>query len=128
MDETPPTEGGLLSSITRVFQTLRETAENRLELFIVELKEERIRLFDAWLLLAVAVVCALMALVTLTVTVVVIFWDTHRLLALVLVTLAYVVGATVALFRLRARLQRWKAFPATLDEIKKDAACFKKPN
>jgi uncharacterized membrane protein YqjE len=128
MDETPPAEGGLLSSVTRVFQTLRETAENRLELFLTELKEERIRLFDALLLLGVAVTCALMTLATLTVTVVVFFWDTHRLLALVVVTLLYAVVATSACLKLRSRLQRWESFSATLGEIKKDAACFKKTN
>ena len=128
MDETPQSEGGLLSGVTRVFQTLRDTAENRLELFLTELKEERIRLFDALLLLAVAATCALMTLVTLTLAVVVIFWDTHRLLALALVAVVYAVGATAAFLKLRSRLQRWKSISATLGEIKKDAACFKKPN
>ena len=128
MDETPPVEGGLLSSVTRMFQTLRDMAESRLELFLVELKEERIRLFDALLLVAVAIVCALMTLVMLTLTVVVVFWDTNRLLVLTLVTVAYAVAATVAFVKLRARLQRWQAFSATLEEFKKDSACFKKPN
>src|ERR1035438_8991286 len=128
MDETPPAEGGLLSSVTRVFQTLRDLAENRLELFFVELKEERIRLFDALLLAAIAIVCALMTLVMVTFTVVVIFWDTNRLLVLALVTVVYAVAATVAFVKLRARLQRWQAFSATLEEFKKDSACFKKTN
>jgi uncharacterized membrane protein YqjE len=128
MDETPPAEGGLLSSVTRVFQTLRDLAENRLELFFVELKEERIRLFDALLLAAIAIVCALMTLVMVTFAVVVIFWDTNRLLVLALVTVVYAVAATVAFVKLRARLQRWQAFSATLEEFKKDSACFKKTN
>ena len=128
MAETPPAEGGLLSSVTRVFQTLRDLAENRLELFFVELKEERIRLFDALLLAAIAIVCALMTLVMVTFTVVVIFWDTNRLLVLALVTVVYAVAATVAFVKLRARLQRWQAFSATLEEFKKDSACFKKTN
>ena len=128
MDETPPVEGGLLSSVTRVFQTLRDLAENRLELFFVELKEERIRLFDALLLAAIAIVCALMTLVMVTFAVVVIFWDTNRLLVLALVTVVYAVAATVAFVKLRARLQRWQAFSATLEEFKKDSACFKKTN
>jgi uncharacterized membrane protein YqjE len=128
MDETPPAAGGLFSSVTRVLHTLRDMAENRLELFRVELKEERIRLFDALLLLAIAIGCGLMALVMVTFTVVVIFWDTNRLLVLTMVTIAYVVAAAVAFMKLRARLQRWQAFAATFDEFKKDSACFKKPN
>ncbi len=128
MDPATPPEDGLLSTVARVFQTLRDTVQNRAELFLTELQEERIKHFDALLLAAVAVVCALMALLMLTFTVVVIFWDTHRLLVLMLITLAYAGAAVVAFVKLRSRLQRWRAFSATLEELKKDAACFKKPN
>ena len=118
----------MLSSVTQIFRTLRDAAENRLELFLTELKEERIRLFDALLLFGVTVVCALMTLVTLTLTIVVVFWETHRLLVLALLVAGYAVTATVAFLKLRSRLQRWQAFSATLGEVRKDAACFKKPN
>lgn len=128
MDEMPPAEGGMFSTVARLFQRLRDTVENRLELFLVELKEERIRLFDALLLLAVAVVCALMTLIVLTFTIVVIFWETHRLLVLILLIAGYATAAVMAIATLRSRLQRWRAFSATLDEFKKDSACFKKPN
>jgi uncharacterized membrane protein YqjE len=128
MDESPQTEGGVLAAVARLFQTLRDSAANRIELFLVELQEERIRLIDALLLVAVAIVCAVMTLVMITFLVVVIFWDTHRLLVLALVTAAYAVAAVVAVVKLRSRLQRWQAFSATLEEFKKDRACFKKPN
>lgn len=128
MDETPPAEDGLFSTATRLFQTLRATAENRLGLFLIELKEERRRLFDALLLAAIAIVGVGMTIILVTFTVVVFFWDTHRLLVLVLITAAYAVTAVVAAVKLRSRLQRWQAFPATLAEFKKDCACFKKPN
>jgi uncharacterized membrane protein YqjE len=128
MDETPQTEAGLLSTVTRLLHTLRDVAANRIELFLIEAKEERLRLFDALLLLAIGIVCALMALFMITVTVVVVFWDTHRLLVLTVLTVAYVAGATVAFVKLRCRLQRWQAYPATLEQLKKDFACFKKPN
>lgn len=128
MDGTPPTEGGVLSAAARLLKTLHDVAENRIELFLVELKEERLRLFDALLLAAVGIVCALMTLAMITLTVLVIFWDTHRLLALTLVTVAYAVTATVAFVKLRSRWQHWQAYSATLEEFKKDFACFKKPN
>ena len=129
MDDTPPTQtGGLFSTAARLFRTLRDVAENRIELFLVELKEERLRLFGALLLAAAGVVCALMMLVMITLTVLVMFWDTHRLLALVLITLAYAVAAAAAFVKLRFRLQRWQSYSATLEELKKDCACFKKPN
>lgn len=128
MDATPPTEGGLWSAAARIGKTLRALAENHVELFLVELKEERARFFDALLLAAAGMVCAIMTLVMLTLTVVVAFWDTHRLLVLGLLTVAYAVAALVAFRTLRARLQRWQAFSATLEQIKKDRSCLEKPN
>ena len=128
MDATPPTEGGLLATVTRMFQTLRDVAGNRLELFLIEVKEERARMFAALLLLAVGVACALMTLLLITLTIIVLFWDTHRVLVLVVLTAIYAVTTTVAFVKLRSHLQRWQPYSATLEEIKKDCACFKKPN
>ena len=106
MDDAPTTEGGVWSAAARLLQTLRDVAENRIELFLVELKEERVRLFDTLLLAAVGVLCALMALVLLTLTVALVFWETHRLLVLALLTLAYAGAAAAALISLRARFPR----------------------
>jgi uncharacterized membrane protein YqjE len=128
MDDTPPTENGALSAAKRLIQTLHDIAENRVELFLVELKEERARFFDTLLLAAVGIVCALMTLVMLTLTVVVVFWDTHRLLVLVTVTVVYAAAAAAAFIAVRARLQRWRAFSETLEQIKKDRSCLGKPN
>jgi len=128
MGETPPEEGGVFATVTRVLHTLRSVAEVRLELFLCELKEERIRRCEMLLLAAIALICALMTLIMVTFTVVVIFWDTHRVLVLSLVTLVYAVATAVACLKLRSRLQRWRPFSATLEEFKKDCACFKKPN
>jgi uncharacterized membrane protein YqjE len=129
MAATPPTEeGGLFSTATRLFKTVCDAVENRLELFLIELKEERLKLFAVLLLAAAGVVCLLMTLVMVTLTVVVIFWDTHRLLVLSLATAAYAGMAVAAFIALRVRLQRWQAFSATLDQIKKDRSCFGKTN
>jgi uncharacterized membrane protein YqjE len=126
MGETPHAEGGLLSTITRMLKTLRDLVENRVELFLVEWQEERLRLFDALLLALAGALCALMALILITLTIVVIFWETHRVLVLVLLILAYAGAAMAAFLTLRSRLRRWQAFSATLDQIKKDRACFEK--
>ena len=85
-------------------------------------------MFDAVLLAVVGIVCVLMTLIMLTFMVVVAFWETHRLLVLALVTVAYAGAAAAAFITLRARLQRWRAFSATLEQIKKDRSCFEKPN
>lgn len=103
-------------------------AGNRIELFLLEVQEERIRIFDALFLLAAGLVCIMMTLIMVTFAVVIIFWDTHRLLVLGLLVAGYAVGALWALSRLRSLLRNWQAFSATLDQIKKDSACFKETN
>jgi len=113
------------STISRMFKTLGEMVENRVELFLVEWEEERLRLLDALLLLMVGIVCVLMALIMATLVVVVIFWDTHRLLVLTLFILTYLSAAATAFGLLHSRLRRWRAFATTLEQIKKDQSCFK---
>jgi uncharacterized membrane protein YqjE len=128
MDESPHAGDGMLSTLTRMLKTLRDVVENRIELFLVEWWEERLRLLDALVLLLAGTICALMALLVATLAVVVVFWDTHRVLVLALIILAYTGAAGVAFGMLRSRIRRWRAFAATLEQIKKDRACFKETN
>lgn len=127
MDETPQAGGGILSTLTRTLKTLRDSLENRIELFVVEWKEERLRLFGTILLAATGAVCAFMALIVISFTLVVIFWDTHRLLVVVLLAAVYAVASVTAFALVRSRLRNWQPFSATLDQIKKDRECFEKP-
>ena len=126
MDDPQHEPGGLLATGKRIFRSVGDLVHNRLELFLVELKEERIRLFDALLLVVICVLCTLMALALLTFTIVVIFWDEHRVLVLVLLTLVYGAGAGASFWSLRHRLRQWQSFSATLEQIKKDRACWEK--
>ena len=127
MDDPRHEPDGLLATGKRILRSVGDLVQSRLELFLLELKEERIRLLDALLLVAACGVCALMTLALLTFTLVVIFWE-HRVLVLVGLTLAYGAGAVAAFWILRNRLRHWPSFAATLDQIKKDRACLQKPN
>lgn len=127
MSESSEAPGGAVSAGKRILRSVSELAQARFELFLVELKEERIRLVDAVLLLVVGVIGALMTLVLLTFTLVLVFWD-HRVLVLILLTASYGLTAGGAIWTLRRRLRDWNAFAATLDELKKDRACLDKPN
>ena len=129
MGETTDTEdSGVFASGARVLKTLCELAENRIELFLVELQEERARSFDALLLAVAGGVCALMAMVLVTLTVVVIFWETHRVLVLTGFSIFYAGAAAAAFWAFRSRVHRGAAFSETLEQIKKDRACFDEPS
>ena len=127
MAETPHDPGGLLATGKRILCTLHSLAQSRLELFLLEFREERLRWFDALALAGACLVCAFLALALLTVTVVMIFWE-HRILMLVLMTLVYAVAAGRLFWVLRRRLAAWESFATTLDQFKKDQACFSKEN
>ena len=123
--ETPTEPSpGLFSSLKGLLNTALAGVENRIELFLIELREERIRVFDVLLLGCAAAVLGFMALLTVTVTLVVMFWDSARVPVLVVLSVGYSVGAIAVIWRLKVRLRKWSSFSATLDELKKDRECL----
>jgi uncharacterized membrane protein YqjE len=122
MSEDDEGHPGLLDALKRFTRTAAALAQNRLELFLVEWQEERARLFGMLLLAAAGVVCGLMALIVLTFTLVVVFWDQHAIAVLACLGVAYAAGAALAFLELNSRLGRSDAFSGTLAEFKKDRA------
>jgi uncharacterized membrane protein YqjE len=108
----------------RLARHLLTIGENRLELLMVEVQEERERLLRAILLALGIAVFAFLSGVALTVALVVLLWPVSPIG--VLVTLAVLYGATAAfLCRRFTFLQRdWKTLPATLDQLRKDRVCL----
>jgi uncharacterized membrane protein YqjE len=99
-------------------------AENRLELLMVEVQEERERALRAILLALGVAVFGFLAGAALTVALVVMLWSFSPIG--VLLTLAALYGAAaVFLYRHFAVLQRnWETLPATLDQLRKDRVCL----
>jgi len=98
--------------------------ENRLELLMVEVQEERERLLYAILLALGVAVFVFLAGVALTVALVVLLWKISPVAVLLVLTSLY---AAIALFFYRrfTALQRdWKTLPATLEQFRKDRACL----
>ena len=115
---------GFFASLRRLLKTVCAIAQNRLELFLVELQEERWQLFDTLLLLGAVLILAAMTLMVLTVTIVVLCLRADRLDLLVALMLLYLVATIVAVWRLRVRLIGWAPFSATVAELKKDTGHY----
>ena len=127
MDQPSETEGGLFASLRRMLESVLALVQNRLQLFTVELQEEKIRLFDLLLRAAAVVVLGLMTLISVTALVVVWFWDTSPVAVLAIVTLVYGLAAVGIGYSLQQRLQRGPPpFAGTLAEFKKDRECLAK--
>ena len=113
--------GSLLGSVRALARTLIALSKTRAEIFLTEIEEERLRIANQAVLVVIAgfflVIGALLAVTF----IVVLFWDTHRLLTLGIMAAASL-GAGVGLmllFNARARSRR-QLFTASLGELGKD--------
>ena len=122
--EAPQTEVGLPRIFKQVLQTLSQLVGSRVELFLVELKEERVRLFTALALVLAGALFALMTVELVTLLIVVAFWDTDRIPVLVALILVYACAAAGAFFTLRRQLRQWQSFGHSLEQLKKDRECL----
>jgi uncharacterized membrane protein YqjE len=123
---TVPGTFAQLSAAWRQFaQRLLTIGENRFELLMVEVQEERDRLLRAILLALGTAAFGLLAGVALTLGIAVWLWSYSPGLALLVLTLIYV-GIAVVLYSRLARLQKnWRPLPATLEQLKEDRKCLK---
>ena len=118
--------GQLVESSKRFVRRLFTIVENRLELLMVEVQEERERLLHAILLGLGVVAFGLLAGITLTAAIVVLLWPHSQVAVLLTLTGLYGVAAVWLYRRLTALLRDWQNLPATLDQLKKDRACLEK--
>ena len=121
-------QGGLLRSLRGLLATLVGTARTRLELLQVELEEEKLRLAGIGVLAVAAVFFLALAVLVFTFFMILLFWDTHRVLVSGLIALAYLVvglGCAVAA-RQRAR-SKSKLFAASLAQLDADRERLTQP-
>ena len=124
MAQAGETGGGLFASLERLLQTGLAIGQNRLELLLVELREERWRFFDLLLLTGLVLILAGMTLMVATVTIVALCLKAGRLDLILWLMGLYLAATVVGFLRLRCRLKRWAPLSATLAELKKDKACL----
>jgi uncharacterized membrane protein YqjE len=110
----------------RFARRLFTVAENRLELLMVEVQEERERLLHAILLALGVAAFGLLAGIALTAAIVVLLWACSPVATLLTLTGLYGAAAVFLYRRLAVLLRDWRNLPATLDQLRKDRACFEK--
>jgi uncharacterized membrane protein YqjE len=113
--------GGLFDSLKVLAATLLAIAHTRLELLSTELEEERVRLSSMLVWTLVALFCAGLGVVLATLFVVLALWDTHRLLALGIPAILFLLGAALAWLAVRGKARaKPRLFAASLAELSKD--------
>jgi uncharacterized membrane protein YqjE len=126
MDESSFSLRQLAASAKEFARRLLTIGENRLELFTLEVQEERARLLRALLLALGAAVFGLLAAMTLTAAIVVLLWPYSPLAVLLALTGLYGAAGVCLYWRLAALLREWQTLPASLDQLRKDRACLEK--
>ncbi len=121
MPDDPGHTESLLESLRNLARTFLALVQTRIELFASEIDEERARLAKIALLGGIALFCLGLAVVLLVLLVVVVFWDSNRLLAIGVIAGVLCAGGLAALVALRSAVRRRPKFlAATLAELRKD--------
>jgi uncharacterized membrane protein YqjE len=119
---------GLFSSLRGLLATLIGTARTRLELLQVELEEEKLRLAGIGVMAVAALFFLVLAILVLTFFVILLFWDTHRVMATGLVALTYLIAGLgcAAAARQRANTKS-RLFAASLAQLDADRERLTQP-
>ena len=121
-DNTSNSSKGLLDSLTVLAGSLVSIARTRLELLSIDLEEDRIHLLSVVLLSLAALFSLVVGVVLVAILLVVIFWESHRLLALGSLAGFFLVAGLVACgFAVRKAKTKPRLFTASLLELFKDS-------
>ena len=119
---------GLFSSLRSALGHLLELVYTRLELISVEIEARLQNSLQLLLWSVVAFFSASLALLMLTLTLLIVFWDTHRLLVASAITVFFAILATAAILVVRYRLKtRTLLLAATIHELQRDVAELDEP-
>jgi len=115
------TTRGFFHPLTTFLETVLAIVQTRLDLLFTELEEERERVKEIVLLALVSLFCLSLGVLLLTLFVVAIFWETHRLSVLAGLAVIYLgVATAVGLILRKKAMSKPRLFSATMAELSKD--------
>ncbi len=126
METPPPASTGFVGSLRSLGDGVLATVEDRLELFSVELQEEKYRLIQTFIWISAAFFAGMMAVTFISLTLVFLFWQSARLTVLGGLAALYTGALVVIVVAFRRFLARQpKPFAASLDEVRADRSCIR---
>jgi uncharacterized membrane protein YqjE len=113
--------GGLSDSLRVLAATFLAIAHTRVELLSTELEEQRVWLSSMLVWALVALFCAGIGIALATLFVVLALWETHRMLALGIPAMVFLLGAALAWLVVRGKARaKPPMFAASLAELSKN--------
>lgn len=120
-EESQAASAGLFESLKTLSVSLVSIVHTRLELLSTDVAVEREQLTSFLVLVLVALGCLGLGVVLVTLLIVVVFWESHRLMALAgLAGFFLIVGVGLGWFALYRVRTRTRLFEASLAELSKD--------
>ena len=122
---TAPREAGIIAALRRLGSSVGQLLHTRVELLAREFERERVRIARVLLLGVLALFFLALGAITFTVFIIVLFWDSQRLVAIGFLTVLYfALAIALALFIKRDIAQSAKPFASTIAQIKQDREEF----
>lgn len=116
---------GLFGALRRMLATLLAMVHTRLELITTELEEEIHRAASILLWALVALFFGSLAVLMLALMLLIVFWETHRVLVAALITAAFLGLAIATALLARARLRaRTGLLAASIEQLRRDRAAL----
>jgi uncharacterized membrane protein YqjE len=129
METTTPGPTGFLGLLRLLGDGLLASAQDRIELISIELREEKCRLIRTFVLISAVVFLGMMTIVFASLTLVYLFWENARLAVLGGLTALFAGALVVIVVAFRRHLARQPdPFSATQQELAEDRACIRNKN
>ncbi len=120
-DKTNATDEGLIASVKHIATTLLAITRTRLELLSTDLEEGWVRLISLLTTAFIALFCLCFGVVLLAIFIIVLLWDTHRLLILgSLAGIFIFAGIVLCMQAIRALKTMPRLFETSIVELEKD--------
>jgi uncharacterized membrane protein YqjE len=127
MNESDPQASGWLDSFHRIGDALQGLIRSRIELFAVELQEEKLRFLRMVVLLGIAMIVGGAGLLVGVLTLAIWLWNTTGYFGLILLSLATLILSGSILFVIYRQIRNEPpAFGELVAEFKKDTECLGK--
>jgi uncharacterized membrane protein YqjE len=116
----------ILESVGRLGATLVSLLQTRLELATVEVEEETLRLLSYLMLSLLALFLFGIAIVMVALFVIILFWDTHRIEAVLAMAALFAALGTLLASSVRQRMaNKPRLLSFTIAELNKDIECIR---
>ena len=124
MDDKETEPPHLPETLRRLGAAALAMLHNRLELLAIELHEERLRFFEALLMVLAIFGLALIMLALAASAVIILLWKSFGVIGLLVLSGVCLLATLLVLWRLYLRLKHWPLLPGTIEQLKKDRECF----